>query len=163
MKTATSFMLDLSTDSLNDDSQNIVGARIIMTYSEDESTVLDRLSSPGAAYFRSRHHHRGAYRTVDSTVQQVDKTKMVGLRRMKHSLNGTMLLLSETSPVYRRQTSLQDSMSNGAGLGAYSVEISVDVSVGGGAGCTHEDNGENVDYVVELIVLNNYTVSEVTA
>ena len=51
---------------------------------------------------------------------------------------------------------------NGAGLGAYSVEISVDVSVGGGVGCTHEDNGENVDYVIELIALE-YTVLEIKA
>lgn len=49
---------------------------------------------------------------------------------------------------------------NGAGLGAYSVEISVDVSTGGGPGCTHTDNGENVDYVIELIALE-YTVLEI--
>jgi hypothetical protein len=49
---------------------------------------------------------------------------------------------------------------NGAGLGAYSVEISVDVSTGGGVGCTHTDNGENVDYVIELIALE-YTVIEI--
>ena len=56
-------------------------------------------------------------------------------------------------------TSLLDSILTEPDLEHYSVEISVDVSVGGGAGCTHEDNGENVDYVVELIVLNNYTVT----
>jgi hypothetical protein len=49
---------------------------------------------------------------------------------------------------------------NGAGLGAYSVEISVDVSAGGAFQCTHEDNGENVDYVIELIALE-YTVIEI--
>ena len=49
---------------------------------------------------------------------------------------------------------------NGAGLGAYSFEISVDVSTGGGNGCVHEDNGENVDYVIELIALE-YTVVEI--
>ena len=41
--------------------------------------------------------------------------------------------------------------SNGAGLGDYSIEISVDVSMGGGAGCQHTDDGENVDYSIELI------------
>ena len=50
--------------------------------------------------------------------------------------------------------------SNGAGLGDYSIEISVDVSMGGGAGCQHTDDGENVDYTIELIVLD-YTITEV--
>ena len=50
---------------------------------------------------------------------------------------------------------------NGAGLGDYSVEISVNVRTGGGAWqCVHEDNGENVDYVIELIALE-YTVVEI--
>ena len=39
-------------------------------------------------------------------------------------------------------------------------EISVDVGTGGGNGCVHEDNGENVDYVIELIALE-YTVVEI--
>jgi hypothetical protein len=50
--------------------------------------------------------------------------------------------------------------SNGAGLGDYSIEISVDVSMGGGTGCTHTDNGENVDYSIELLILD-YTITEV--
>ena len=51
---------------------------------------------------------------------------------------------------------------DGAGLGAYSVEISVDVSAGGAFQCAHDDNGENVDYVIELIALE-YTVNEIKA
>jgi len=50
--------------------------------------------------------------------------------------------------------------SNGAGLGGYSIEISVDASAGNGLFCTHTDNGENVDYSIELIVLD-YTITEV--
>ena len=49
---------------------------------------------------------------------------------------------------------------NGAGLGDYSVEISVNVGMGGAFQCVHEDNGENVDYVIELIALE-YTVVEI--
>ena len=52
--------------------------------------------------------------------------------------------------------------SNGAGLGDYSIEISVDVSTGGGAGCQHTDDGENVDYTIELLILD-YTITEVKA
>ncbi len=52
--------------------------------------------------------------------------------------------------------------SNGAGLGDYSIEISVDVATGGGAGCQHTDDGENVDYTIELLILD-YTITEVKA
>jgi hypothetical protein len=45
----------------------------------------------------------------------------------------------------------------GAGLGDHLVEISVSAQAGGGAGCNHQDDGEEVSYVVELIVFD-YTI-----
>ncbi len=44
--------------------------------------------------------------------------------------------------------------SNGAGLGAYSLDITVDAEAGNAPGptCQREDNGEEVSYKVELIV-----------
>ena len=50
--------------------------------------------------------------------------------------------------------------SNGAGLGQYSIDISVDVNLGGGFQCTHTDDGENVDYTIEVIILD-YTITEI--
>ena len=47
----------------------------------------------------------------------------------------------------------------GAGLGPYNASVSVDAEVGGGiALCNHNDDGEDVSYVVELIVFD-YTIA----
>ena len=157
----TSFMFDLSTGSLNDDSLNIVGARIIMTYSEDENrggvgcfiaddtsgadTITGVLSHSEFNGSTSGQNQDSGPASHETLIEWYDA-----------SLIGNVTGVSKADIAAGLNA-------NGAGLGAYSVEISVDVSVGGGTGCTHEDNGENVDYVVELIVLNNYTVSEVKA
>ena len=44
--------------------------------------------------------------------------------------------------------------SGGVGLGAYALDISVTVETGGAIGCTHTDDGEDVEYLVELITLD---------
>lgn len=40
------------------------------------------------------------------------------------------------------------------------LDLSVDVQEGGGIGCNHNDEGEEVSYVVELLVLD-YTINTV--
>ena len=45
-----------------------------------------------------------------------------------------------------------DSM--GKGLGAYLLEISVAAESGGRPGCNHTDNGEEVEYLVEVMLLD---------
>ena len=44
-----------------------------------------------------------------------------------------------------------------AGLGAYSLDLTVVVDTGGGVGCSHTDDGEEIEYLVELIILD-YTI-----
>ena len=41
-----------------------------------------------------------------------------------------------------------------SGLGIYTLEINVIAESGGGIGCTNTDNGEEVEYLVELITLD---------
>jgi len=48
--------------------------------------------------------------------------------------------------------------SKGAGMGDYSIEISVAAQDGSTATCNREDTGENVTYTVQLIVLD-YSIS----
>ena len=152
------FTLNLSTDSLNDDSKNIVGARIMMTYSEDETrsglacaftddtsgadTITGVLSHSGINGSESGQNQDAGPTSHDTEIVWYDAS-LIG--------NVTGVSMADIEAGLN---------ANGAGLGAYSVEISVDVSTGGGTGCTHEDNGENVDYVIELIALE-YTVIEI--
>ena len=156
----STFALDLSTDSLSGaDAMNIVGAKIVMTYSEDESSAGIGCLAPGATNTESDtitgvlshstfngtgsgQNQDGAPTSHETLVEWYD-TSMIG----------------NVSNVTKADI-MAGLDSNGAGLGGYSIEISVDVSMGGGAGCQHTDNGENVDYSIELIVLD-YTITEV--
>jgi hypothetical protein len=50
---------------------------------------------------------------------------------------------------------------DGAGLGAYSLDITVDAQAGNAQGlCERSDNGEEVSYKIELIVYD-YTITSV--
>ena len=42
----------------------------------------------------------------------------------------------------------------GAGLGAYFLEINVEAESGDALGCNHTDNGEEVEYLVEVVLLD---------
>jgi hypothetical protein len=46
----------------------------------------------------------------------------------------------------------------GAGLGPYNASVSVSAQAGGTGTCDHTDEGEDVSYVVELIVFD-YTIA----
>ena len=41
-----------------------------------------------------------------------------------------------------------------AGLGSYFLEINVEAESGNAVGCNHTDNGEEVEYLVEVILLD---------
>ena len=43
----------------------------------------------------------------------------------------------------------------GIGLGDYKLDITVDVEMGGGQNCEHTDNGEEVEYLIEMITMSH--------
>ena len=47
------------------------------------------------------------------------------------------------------------------GFGEYSFEISVSVNKGQRPGCNKQDDGETVDWKIELISLDDYTIEMV--
>ena len=68
-------------------------------------------------------------------------------------LNGTISGLSESE--------ITNQLDSGdEGLGAYIRDINVAVQEGGGIGCNHNDEGEEVSYIVEILVLD-YTINTV--
>ena len=59
------------------------------------------------------------------------------------------------------KSEIQDGLDVGnAGLGEYNLEISVIVDSGGGIGCSHTDEGEGVEYLVEIITLDYSILSQ---
>ena len=154
------FALDLSTDSLSGaDAMNIVGAKIVMTYSEDESSSGFGCLAPGATDTESDTITGFlAHSTFNGTGSgQNQDGSPASHETLVEWYDASMI--GNVSNVTKADI-MAGLDSNGAGLGDYSIEISVDVASGGGAGCQHTDNGENVDYSIELIVLD-YTIAEV--
>ncbi|MEJ6654206.1 MAG: sodium/proline symporter [Euryarchaeota archaeon] len=154
------FVLDLSTDSLSGvDAMNIVGAKIVMTYSEDETSQGFGCALPGASDTESDTisgmlMHSGFNGSADGQNQDGSPASHETLVEWYDAS-----MIGDVSNVTKADI-MAGLDSNGAGLGDYSIEISVDASMGGGAGCQHTDDGENVDYSIELLILD-YTITEV--
>jgi hypothetical protein len=138
---------------------NIVGAKIVMTYSEDESSSGFGCLAPGATDTESDTITGFlAHSTFNGTGSgQNQDGSPASHETLVEWYDASMI--GNVSNVTKADI-MAGLDSNGAGLGDYSIEISVDVASGGGAGCQHTDNGENVDYSIELIVLD-YTIAEV--
>ena len=55
---------------------------------------------------------------------------------------------------------IQNLSSEGEGFGAYSLNITVDSEEGGAFGCNHNDEGEEIQYSVEIGILN-FTITSI--
>ena len=155
---------DLSTDSIdNAGDMNIVGVLVTLSYGEDEETSAN---IPGAC--NPANNGNAAADTISGTV-------------MHGAYNASASGTNDESPASHTVESLwyNESMvdailfmpeseiiagidADGAGLGAYSLEITVDAQSGNapGPGCQRSDNSEEVSYKIELIVYD-YTITSV--
>ena len=144
---------DLSTDSVDGASDmNIVGVLVTLSYDEDETTSGDLTCTP-------LNNGQDAADTISGTVMHgphnasasgnnddAPASHTVESIWYKDSMVGEIVLLSESEIV-------QQIDSDGAGLGAYSLDITVDAEAGNTPpGCSRSDNGEEVSYKIELIV-----------
>ena len=153
----TSLTIDLNTDSLTDMEQemNIVGVLVSMTYGEDEQprgipcgsgTAADTVSGTATHLNFSNNadgQNGGGNGGHDVTTEWYNSSMI------DSDIEG----LSESEITNQLNA-------KGAGLGDYMVEISVSAQ---GDSCTlpaqqdNEDNGEDVSYTIQLIVLD-YTI-----
>ena len=152
----TPFVLDLNTDAISSEDQdkNIVGVLVSMTYGEDEEAgggfSCTPVNSPQNApdTITGTATHLEYTNSADGQNQGGSGSHDVTTEWYNSSLIGTEVEgLSESD--------IADQLdSKGAGLGDYSIEISVSSSAGSGPGCQNSDSGETVSYTVQLIVLD---------
>jgi hypothetical protein len=151
---------DLHTDSVDGaEDMNIVGVRVVMSYGEDE-TGGDGLACPGgqdgADTISGSATHLDFTESADGQNNGQNSGHEVTVEWFNSSMVGaTVSGLSESDIVAQI-----DSM--GAGLGAYSADISVSAEAGSepSPSCFDQrsDNGEEVTYSVELIIFD-YTIA----
>ena len=149
--------VDMHTDSVEGyENLNVVGVRVTMQYSEDESSSGFGCGIPGASDPDPD--------TITGTISNVENngtssgqnsgdgvsSHLIEVMWFNDSLIGNVSGLSKSDII--------DGLEGGdSGLGPYVLEISVTAETGGSPGCSHSDNGEEVEYLVELITLE-YTI-----
>jgi hypothetical protein len=149
-------MLDFNTNSIDswENGDNVVGFRIMMPFGEDETSngPLCAFSDNAADTVTGTVSHDEHNQTFQGDNQGGNGMLAFEIIWYNSSLveSGNVSGMSE-SEIHEQLDA------DGAGLGVYSLEISVEADSGGGAGCTHSDDGEEIGYTVQLLILD-YTV-----
>ena len=149
---------DLHTDALDGaEDMNIVGVRLTMTYGADDETSGTNPIACAVAQgnqadtITGAAEHAGFTGSADGQNGGQGGSHAAEAIWYNDSMIGVISGLSESEIVEQI-----DAM--GAGLGSYNASVSVAAESGGGAGCMHSDDGEDVSYLVELIVFD-YTIA----
>ncbi|MDP6333951.1 MAG: hypothetical protein QF479_04875 [Candidatus Poseidoniaceae archaeon] len=147
---------DLHTDAIDGaDDMNIVGVLVTLSYDEDETTSPNLPGGCGglaggqpAADTISGTIMHGQYNaSANGNNDDAPASHTVESLWYNDSMNGEIVFLSESEIIAEIDA-------DGAGLGAYSLEITVDAEAGNTPGptCSRSDDGEEVSYKIELIV-----------
>ena len=148
---------NLHTDAIDGaDDMNIVGVRLTMSYGEDETSQGIGCAAPGANQndpdtISGTTEHAGFTGAADGQNGGQGGTHSAEAIWYNDSMTGVISGLSESEIIEQI-----DAM--GAGLGPYNASVSVAAQAGGTGTCDHTDEGEDVSYVVELIVFD-YTIA----
>ncbi|MBL6748070.1 MAG: hypothetical protein ISP85_03700, partial [Candidatus Poseidonia sp.] len=154
----TPWTATFNTDAINNaDELNIVGLRVSMSYGEDETANGATCGASGADTITGMASHLNFTNTADGQNNGGSGAHDVTVEWYNSSMVGAVVE-GLTMDEIKQQI---DSM--GAGLGNHSVDIEVSADVGNEnpipiGGCQRSDNGEEVSYTVELIVLE-YTIA----
>ncbi|MGB1632705.1 MAG: hypothetical protein ACPHEN_04835 [Candidatus Poseidoniaceae archaeon] len=155
----TPFVLDLNTDALSSEDQgkNIVGVLVSMSYAEDETESgngvggLNTCNAAGGLSpdtITGTASHLEFTNSADGQNQGGSGSHDVTTEWFNSSMVGTEVEGLSESEISEQLDA------KGAGLGDYTVEISVQANSQNSAGCTRSDTGETVTYTVQLIVLD---------
>ena len=149
-------LVDFNTNDIEwtGDNRNIVGVRVLLTYSEDETSNGVGCAAPGAS--------QPDPDTITGTLTHDDfNGTESGQNQGQGSSSHEVLVEWYNSSLYLsgNATGMSESEikneldSMGAGLGLHFLEINVEAESGNAVGCNHTDNGEEVEYLVEVVLL----------
>jgi sodium/proline symporter len=145
--------IDLNTNDIewSGDNRNVVGVRIILTYDEDETINGVGCAGPAPDTIAGTITH-GNFNGTGSDNNQDSSS----LEVLVEWYNSSLYLSGNASGMSESQI-INELDSMGEGLGSYTLEINVDADEGGGPlrpQCNHTDNGEEVKYLVEVVLLD---------
>jgi len=146
--------VEMHTDAVDDaEDLNIVGVRVTLTYSEDETSSGLGCAAPGASNpdpdtITGTVVHKEYNTSASGQNSGTDvSSHVVEVEWFNASMIGNVSGVSKSD--------INNGLDVGdAGLGVYTLDVTVIVDSGGGLGCSHTDDGEEVEYLVELITLD---------
>ncbi len=144
---------DLHTDSIDDaEDLNIVGVILTMSYTELEDTnglsCAVASGNPAEDTITGMTMHGEYSETASGSNNGDSGGHTVESYWINNSIIDEVVVMSKAEII-----SMVDA--DGAGLGSYTVEITVDANAGGAPpGCQRSDAGEDVVYKVELVVFD---------
>ena len=139
--------------------KNLVAVIVNMTYDEDESGGNNPIfcNVPGA--------NNNAPDTISATVSRGNNTASgSGQNPGSHAVTAEWYDSSIIDTVVSglSESQIMDELEGGdTGMGNYTIDISVVAESGGGAGCPHNDGGEEVTYTVSLVLLDYNIVPDI--
>ena len=149
-------ILDFNTDSIDtwENGDNVVGVRVTLNFDEDETSngPLCTFSNNAADTVTGTVLHEPYNQTQEGTNQGTPMLLFLELEWYNSEMveAGNVSGLSE-SEIHEQLNA------DGEGFGAYYLDITVDAEAGDGAGCQHSDDGEEIGYTVQLLILD-YTI-----
>lgn len=141
---------DDATDDL--DGKNLVGVRAILTYTDDEQQT-----APGCLFYQPAADDVRASLSHDSILPEQSQVASGESITLEWIFSDIVGMTVENASVSDIEMLLDGEL----GEGEHILDISVTVAEGGGTGaCTTTDEGESIEYVIELISLD-YTIEMV--
>ncbi len=150
-------IIDLNTNNIEwaDDNHNVVGVMVTLAYSEDETSSGAGCAAPGAS--------QPDPDTITGTITHdefnaTESGQNQGQGSSSHFFNiewfNSTLFFSGNATNMSESEVKNELDSKGTGLGLYFLEINVEAESNDGLGCDHTDNGEEVEYLVEVMLLD---------
>ncbi len=146
--------LDFNTNSIGswENGDNVVGVKVTLTFNEDETSNGSPLCT---AYNNAADTVSGTivHDQYNQTQQGTNQGSPMLLFFELEWYNSSLAESGNASGV--SESEIHQQLDAGSeGLGAYSLDLTVDAEAGGGPGCPHNDEGEEVEYLVQLLILD---------
>ena len=147
--------LDFNTDSIAswENGDNVVGVKVRLTFNEDETSNGPPFAC--AAYDNAADTVSGTivHDQYNQTQQGTNQGSPMLLFFELEWYNSSLAESGSASGM--SESEIHQQLNAGSeGLGAYSLDLTVDAEAGGGPGCQHTDDGEEVQYLVQLLILD---------
>ena len=158
--------LEFNTDSIESwpNGDNVVGVQAVLYYSEDETSSGLGCNTPLSSGDPEPDTitgaiARGEFNGTESGQNNGDELVFHFVDVEWYDEEWIEFVWNNGLVSGYSESEIEDKLDvGGVGLGDYTLDITVDVEMGGGTECTHTDDGEEVEYVIEILTMSQMII-----